>query len=451
MTRDELFDSFGGLNDELLKRSEQRGQSMKKRGLLVNIVRYGSIAACLALGIGVGTYLADQALQPQENEVPDSTYVAESSDVQTEIQNEQVLEKYVDVAMLLAKVDGNTEQAQKFAHVEISENMAIYYNVESVGSDKLQESTGIEIEGMDNWYQISGHEDLQYLISAGTDGYELWEFSSFQSDSYCYRDVLTEIYRIDSAEDIAEIVVEPATMDNSDAGKAIQSEIGVTNITDRESVEKIYQVLSSLICYGSDQWEMIGLGDDTSAGMQKQMRAGRYLMLKTTQGMEITSLKYTGITGMFYEYGGIAYEALSVEQKAVVEEILGIETVQENEEMVSEKLAPAAQTKEEENVEVADAPVDEATYSDAREYADELTDLLDRISKAMQGKELPFVTSAGIYENPDRVKVVVNTQDETAISKLKEFDKTGKLLEIKYSEAVAGFEKQMIEDLERAQ
>ena len=89
---------------------------------------------------------------------------------------------------------------------------------------------------------------------------------------------------------------------------------------------------------------------------------------------------------------------------------------------------------------VVDAPVDETTYTDAREYANELTDLLDRISKAMQNKELPFVTQAGIYENPDRVKVVVNTQDEASLTKLKEFDKTGKLLEITYSGTTASFE-----------
>ena len=441
MTREELFDSFGGLNDELLKRSEhkQRGQSMKQRGLLVNIVRYGSIAACLAIGIGVGTYWAGQALQPKDSDIPEAPYVAESSDVQINIDEGQKAEEYIDVQMLLAKVDGIKEQAQKFARLEMSDNIALYYKVESVESDKLQESTGSEIEGLENWYRISGHEDKQYLISSGEEGYEMWEFNSFQNDHYSYNEVLTEIYKIDSADDITEIVVEPATMDNSDVGKAIQNEIGITTLTDRESVETIYQVLSGLTCHGSDQWGMIGLGDDTSAGMQRQMRAGRYLTLKTTQGMEITSLKYTGITGMFYEYGGIAYEALRVEQKTVVEEILGIEDVQENVEIVSEKVASATESKEE-NAEVVDAQVDEATYSDAREYTNELTELLDRISKAMQNKELPFVTQAGIYENPDRVKVVVNTQDEEAISKLKEFDKTGKLMEITYSEAMASFE-----------
>ena len=440
MTREELFDVFGGLNDELLKRSEQRGQSMKKRRVLMNIARYGSIAACLALGIGIGSYWAGQALQPKESNVPKAPYVAEGSEVQTDIGREQKAEEYIDVQMLLAKVDGIKEQAQKFARLEMSDNIALYYKVEAVESDKLQESTGSKIEGLENWYRISGHEDQQYLISSGEEGYEMWKFNSFQNDHYSYNEVLTEIYKIDSADDITEIVVEPATMDNSDAGKAIQNEIGITTLTDRESVETIYQVLSGLTCHGSDQWGMIGLGDDTSAGMQRQMRAGRYLTLKTTQGMEITSLKYTGITGMFYEYGGIAYEALSETEKETVEAILGIQIMQDAVEKVADKTTPTVDNKEKEIELVVDAPVDETTYTDAREYTNELTDLLDQISKAMQNKELPFVTQAGIYENPDRVKVVVNTQDEESLTKLKEFDKTGKLLEIIYSGATASFE-----------
>ena len=37
----------------------------------------------------------------------------------------------------------------------------------------------------------------------------------------------------------------------------------------------------------------------------------------------------------------------------------------------------------------------------------------------MINKELPFVTSCGIYENPDRVKAVVNTEDEDLLAKLR--------------------------------
>ena len=51
----------------------------------------------------------------------------------------------------------------------------------------------------------------------------------------------------------------------------------------------------------------------------------------------------------------------------------------------------------------------------------------------MINKELLFVTSCGIYENPDRVMAVVNTEDENLLAKLRAFDTTGELLEIVYS------------------
>jgi hypothetical protein len=72
-----------------------------------------------------------------------------------------------------------------------------------------------------------------------------------------------------------------------------------------------------------------------------------------------------------------------------------------------------------------DIPVDESTYSEARKYSDELTDLQNRISTAMANGELPFVIESAIYENPDRLHVVVTTDDEDLINKLKSYDTTG--------------------------
>lgn len=83
---------------------------------------------------------------------------------------------------------------------------------------------------------------------------------------------------------------------------------------------------------------------------------------------------------------------------------------------------------------IQDAPVDESTYHDAREYSAEIMDLQERISQAMINHELPFVASSAILENPDRVEVEVTTQDEALLEKLREFDKTGELLEIVYQD-----------------
>ena len=83
-------------------------------------------------------------------------------------------------------------------------------------------------------------------------------------------------------------------------------------------------------------------------------------------------------------------------------------------------------------VEVQDAPVDESTYSEARTYSEEILDLQNRISAAMSNHELPFVTGSMILENPDRICVTVNTQDEGLIDQLKSYNTSGVELEIEY-------------------
>ena len=74
--------------------------------------------------------------------------------------------------------------------------------------------------------------------------------------------------------------------------------------------------------------------------------------------------------------------------------------------------------------------INESTYQEARDYSAEITNLRNRITQAMMNNELPFVTSCGIYENPDRVMAIVNTADEELLAKLRMFDTTGELLEL---------------------
>lgn len=430
MKKEELFDGFGALDEELLRRSEQGGSTMKKRNNMSKIIKFGSLAACLAVVLGVGGFWMDSSRTPDSDTVPEHNIVTESNDnVSGEPDSmQEEPERYVEVAMLLASNEGVEEQLLAFKLAEIEEYSAIYYKVESVDSSILKESTGSKVEGTQNWYKVSGHEDMQYLIYDDNGEYSLWIFNSFQSESYAYNDVLQLIYNIDSAEDITEIIVAPATMDNTDEGKAIQNEIGTTTIADDEDINILYDVLSELTCYGSDHWDMIGLGGDSPSAMQEQVRAGRYLTLITSQGMKIDTLKYTGISGMFYEYSGIAYSALTLEEKSAIEEILNIELLEESGETGNAEAATGNA--------VSDAPIDEENYHEAREYAEELIDLQNRISEAMVNKELPFVTVSAIRENPDRLHIVVTTTDEELIARLKAFDTTGELLEIEYSENV---------------
>lgn len=436
MNTEDLFESFGALDDDLLKRSEHRGKKMKKRRKASELLKYGSIAACLVVILGISILFIDNESPNPTPVVPEISIIADNnddiSDEETDLQVKS--ERYVNVSMLLASNESIETLAHKIALVEIENYSAHYYKVASVESDILQESIGHDVPGTQMWYKVSGHEDMQYLIFNDNNEYSLWKFESFQEESYPYSDVLQIIYNIHSAEDIDKVIVAPANMDNSDKGQAIQEEIGTNVVTDDKAIETIYNVLVGLICYGGNNWDMIGLEEDTPSSMQNQVRAGRFLTMATSQGMEVDTLKYTGISGMFYEYGGIAYSALTMEEKTAVEKILNIELPYETDNSVAEQNKQTESNEPEASRAAQDIPVDEETYQEAREYSAELTDLQNRISQAMMNKELPFVTSSAIYENPDRIHVTVNTTDEDLIAKLQAFDTTGKLLEIEYSE-----------------
>lgn len=306
MKKEDLFDGFGAIDDTLLERSEK--SNVQKHFDAKKWIKIGSKVACLALVFILSRYLLNDSGQTHLD--------TDKADTLTE-------EKYVDVSNLIASNSGlvNLEGLQ-LTMIDMGEYTACYEKVQFVRNGVLKASIGSEVEGAQNWYRVSGHEDMQYLILEKEDEYSLWKFYAFQSENYSYNDVLKNIYNIQSAEDIEKIVVTPANMDNSDEGKALQNQIGTKTITDRESIKAIYDVLTGLTCYGDNNWEMIGLLDGS---LLNQVRVGRYLTIITSQGMEVDRIKYTGVSHTFYEYGGIAYDWLVEEEYMVVEKILGIE------------------------------------------------------------------------------------------------------------------------------
>ena len=426
MKKEDLFDAIGTLDDDLLKRSEHIPKTN-----LPNILKYGSVAACLLLMIGTAILFL------RHNETGNSAKNFKTGDrLEETIPLPTVQEKYTDVTALLATNAGTEEQSLILAQITLETHSASYQKVKSADSETLKENTGSEVAEAKGWYQLSGHLDRQYLIHCEEGEYSLWKFYCYQEDSYAYRDVLQYIYHITCADDIKEIIASPADIDNTDEGRAIQKEIGLTAITDREQIKNFYRILTELTCYGSDHWEMIWFGNDFPQSMQNQTRAIRYLTLVTADNIKIDSLKYK--SGNFYEYGGIAYNKLAVEEQQTVEEILHIEPSsepEENENTENNESQPqqmqTGATDEPENP--VDTRADETKAYDTQNTSAQLSDLQNRISHAMQEKELPFVISSAIMENPDRLHITVTTQNEELLARLKAFDVTDRLLEIEYS------------------
>lgn len=241
-------------------------------------------------------------------------------------------EPFVPVSDLFASVSDNPahikELAAAYAKIPVGEYTGFYERDYGAYSDILADSIGREVDNAKDWYYISGHTDLQYLIYKEEQSYTLWKFAYFDSDEYPYSDVLKLIYGIESADGIERIDVYPPKMDNSDAGKRIQEEIGTYAITNRDDIEAVYQMLCTMTCYGNNRWDLIDYGDAEAGtggeGNHNAVRLGRYLTFVTDYGNEIDGLKYTAVSGMFYEFSGVAYNRLTKEQAEKVNIIFGI-------------------------------------------------------------------------------------------------------------------------------
>lgn len=197
----------------------------------------------------------------------------------------------------------------------------------SAQSTLLSESIGNAVPDAEGWYQVSGHTDMQYLIFEKEGNYSLWKFHHFLCEEYPYSDVLRLVYDIDSADQITELESMPAQMDNTDMGKKIQEQIGTHTITDRDKIDAFYQIISSMSCCGSDRWDLIHYGDadaDTGLSSHAAVRLGRYLSFVTDYGNTVDGLKYTAVSDMFYEFEGVAYDALTAEQAAEMRNILNM-------------------------------------------------------------------------------------------------------------------------------
>lgn len=367
----ELLQELGNIEDDLVKGAAQetraaqenrvmqetravRQKPIRNRRLL--LMRMGAAAAILCLMAGTAV-LSARLLFPQNAEMenpfateniaasidsgsegvasvhPKSENIhgedLENGNENTQEGTEDLEEAPVKITDLIAREDTSAEgnviskEDLKYKIIPVNGQTAEYHEV-AVGTGKdglLADSLGELLEGTD-CYRLKGHDELQYLLTKEEEEYSLWEFAVFETVPYDYSMVLKDIYGVDSAQDIASVTVSPAKMDNSDAGKKLQNQIGTRVITDAGDIASIYQALSGMVCLGANRWDEIDLGGDDS-NLREAVSEGRYLTISLVSGNEIGGLKYTARSGQFYEFGGIAYQALGGPAADSVEKALG--------------------------------------------------------------------------------------------------------------------------------
>lgn len=441
MKREDISDTLGLLDESMISHTLMvRRKKKKMRSNRNNIwkMRYVAAAGLCLVCAGIAAIWSVLRHEP-ESGLPRNEYWVQEQPIQ-EGPKPEMPEQFVPISSLLASNSGNfmAQQAEKYAAVPIAQYSGFYTEVPSAGSSVLAESIGKSIDNTGEWYYVSGHSDLQYLIRNDGQEISLWKFQCFDSSEYPYNDVLKLVYQIDSADAITEIEVAPARMDNTDAGKKIQEEVGTRKITDRAAIETIYEVLSGMTCYGNGRWEIIDYGDveaasDADKQSHEAVRLGRYLSITTDYGNAIDGLKYTAVSDMFYEFSGIAYSPLTEEQAASVCEIIGIVEYEEEDGQSYDVKTEDAQQEKENSDDGAGTTLLENTNTDVSlEY---VTELQTKVSSAMMNHEMPFVISSSVYENPYRLHVVVTSNAEEDLQKLWDLDTIGGVLEIEYSPA----------------
>lgn len=356
-----LFDLIGQLPDELTSQTEapkRRRISPQTRNRWIGI----GVAACLVVAVGIwGTTSTPKYLR-----VDHSNGALGTVDAPASTDNSGVTADTPKVKLSFPKSSsgGTTEAALTVTMLPVNNHIAEYYQVENAktvakarGFDYLGESY-LELEG---WYLPDGADALRYLIRQEEDGsHTLWEFSSFlvwdqetldelirgvesgenafwssidwfrpdmDFSPYSYGEVLETVYGVTGGSDIASVTVSPANMDNTDAGKKLQKEIGTLTVTDRAKLDAFYQAIVSMTCYGSDQWEQIELGGtDADGGLLTSVRLCRYLTVGLADGSTIDSLKYSAAGGQFYEFSGIAYAPLDANAAVQMDDFFHIES-----------------------------------------------------------------------------------------------------------------------------
>lgn len=342
-SEERLFDLIGNLPDDLTSQTDAPKKARRKitprqRNRWIGI----AVAACLVIAVGVWGMTETPAYTKDDYATSTPAPGLPGPKLNWPILN-----------------GSSSEAALNIASLPVNDRLAMYHQVENphgIPKDQRPQYLGEPYLDLENWYLPAYTSNPRYLVHKEDEGYTLWEFSNFivydeerlaemkdavargelthlaelidrNYSPYTYGEVLETIYGITSAEALSSVTVEPANMDNTDAGKKLQKKIGTHTVWKQEELNALYKVIVDMPCYGSDHWERIDLGDNGGEeGLLNSVRLCRYLTIELSNGTTIDTLKYSAAGGQFYEYSGIAYEPLGAETSAALNDMFKIET-----------------------------------------------------------------------------------------------------------------------------
>ena len=189
------------------------------------------------------------------------------------------------------------------------------------------------------FYRVKDHDGSRYLIRKTPQGdfsvYEFKHFKVFYIDSpYLYGDVLSNVYGIESADGIRQIVFLPDNSDNTPDGQAVQKEIGTVTVRKRSDIQAIYSALKEMTCYGEFSLgrEDLPCYRESTISAMKDGRSfqdpwkNRRVQIDLKSGSSITELRYSAVWGGFYDNYRTAYHDLTDEQMRIINRLAKIQT-----------------------------------------------------------------------------------------------------------------------------
>lgn len=171
MKKEDLYEGFGAVNDDILKRSEKEEGTMKKRNMS-KILKIGSLAACLIVALGVGMFFIGGNKTPEvESNTGEESNIVTSTNVDVapmvyvtgtlykksleEVYYEELLEEFVFVG----KIESDITSSQTSTDGVPKENLQA--NTPIVGSEVYQYGNNVvvKVNGIYWLYEVESAGD----------------------------------------------------------------------------------------------------------------------------------------------------------------------------------------------------------------------------------------------------------------------------------------------------